>query len=175
MSARTRQIMLLRHAKAEPESLAGDFTRRLTEAGREHTTRLGARLHDLRLFPQSIYSSSAQRALDTAIIICEQLDIDDKQIGVRDDLYLAGIDTYLSLLKQLDPRYTRVMLVGHNPALEDLLQFLCNKPVKSDLDNGKLMLPATLMTLSFEGDWSALAAYSCELDGRLHGKLLTET
>ena len=165
--------MLLRHAKAEPESLAGDFTRSLTEAGRQQASRLGKHLYELRLFPQSIYSSSAHRALETASLICEQLDIDDKQIGVRDDLYLAGIDTYLSLLTQLDPRYTRVMLVGHNPALEDVLQFLSNKPVASDLDNGKLMLPATLLTLSFNNDWSALGAHSCELDSRLHGKRLT--
>lgn len=164
--------MILRHAKAEPDAIRGDFARKLTEAGRLHAEQLGQHLNELKLIPQSVYSSSAHRALETAELVCEQLFIRASGISVRDELYLADIDTFLSLLKPLNNRINRVMLVGHNPALEDLVDYLSEAPLESDQPSGKRMLPATMVMLEFDGDWSALTAKSCQQALVVHGKLL---
>lgn len=170
MANNSKEIMILRHAKAEAGSPAGDFARRLTEAGREHARRLGMQLHDQRLIPQSVYSSTALRAIETASLVCEQMAITSDQIVQKEALYLADVEIYLSLLQQVHPRITRVMLVGHNPVLEDLVDYLSRDPFISNQPSGKRLLPATLITLRYDGDWPALAAHSCNISHLIHGK-----
>lgn len=172
MSSNTKQIMILRHAKAEPEAAAGDYARALTAAGMQHASDLGRHIHDLKLIPQSIYCSSARRALETADRVCEQLFIEPGQIAVRDELYLADTGIFLSLLQGLNRRISRVMLVGHNPALETLVDWLSKDKFDSDLPSGKRLLPASLVVLGFDGDWASLGHHSCSLTHLIHGKLL---
>jgi len=172
MVANTKQIMILRHAKAETDSPAGDFHRALNETGRQQAVNLGQALLELKLIPQSIYSSTAKRALQTAEIVCEQLSIDGHGISPREALYLADTDTFLSLFHTLNERISRVLIVGHNPALEDLVDALSLTDFISDQPNGKRLLPASLVLLEFDGKWAELKADSCELKQRIHGKLL---
>ncbi|WP_438970365.1 SixA phosphatase family protein [Methylophaga sp.] len=170
MAIATKQIMLMRHAKAEPGSHGNDFSRRLTEAGQQHSINLGKLLYDLKLLPQSVYSSSATRALETASLVCEQLFIDSSQITIRDELYLANVYTLLSLLQQLDNRLSRVMLVGHNPALEELVDTLSHLNSGSNESSDNHMSPATLIMLEFQGDWFNLGSDSCNIIRRIDRK-----
>lgn len=175
MISNTKQIMILRHAKAEAEAIAGDHARALTPAGRQHATDLGHYIYDLKLLPQSIYCSSARRALETADCVCEQLFIDPGQVVVRDPLYLADNEIFLSLLKGLNQRINRVMLIGHNPALEILVDWLSQTGLNSDQPNGKRLLPASLVVLEFDGDWASLSQHSCIISHLIHGKALTQS
>ncbi len=172
MVANTKQILILRHAKAEAASPAGDFARSLTDIGRQQAENLGAALLEQKQIPQSIYSSTARRALQTAELVCEQLAMDTHDITRRDELYLADIETFQSLLRNINNRITRVLLVGHNPALEDLVEDLSQTDFVSDQPDGKKLMPASLVLLEFDGDWTDLKTGSCELKQRLHGKLL---
>lgn len=172
MVANTRQIMILRHAKAEAESRAGDFARCLTDSGRQQAGQVGAVLLEQKLIPQSIYSSTAKRAIQTAELVCEQLMIDKHDIAQRDELYLADPETFLSLLHGITDRIARVLLVGHNPVLEELVEALSETDFISDQPNGKKLLPASMVVLEFDGDWTTLKTGSCELRHRIHGKLL---
>ncbi len=172
MVANTKQIMILRHAKAEADSPAGDFARSLSETGRLQAGDLAAALLQQKLIPQSIYSSTAKRAMQTAELICEQLMMDKHDIALRDALYLADIETFLALLHSLNDRIKRVLLVGHNPALEDLVDYLSRTDFISDQPSGKRLLPASLLMLEFNGNWTELTSGSCELRQRIHGKLL---
>ena len=172
MVAKTKQIMVLRHAKAEAASPAGDFARSLTDSGRQQATDVGAALLEQKLIPQTIYTSTAKRALETAERVCEQLAIDKHDIAIRDELYLTDTETFLSLLHNINKRINRVLIVGHNPALEDLVEDLSHTDFVSDQPNGKRLLPASMVLLEFDGDWTDLKTGSCELKQRLHGKLL---
>lgn len=172
MVANTKQIMILRHAKAQADSPAGDFARSLTATGREQAGDVGAALLEQKLIPQSIYSSTAKRALQTAELICEQLVIDKHDIARRDELYLADTETFLSLFHDINDRISRVLIVGHNPALEDLVEDMSQAAFISDQPNGKKLLPASMVVLEFDGNWAELRTGDCELKQRLHGKLL---
>jgi phosphohistidine phosphatase len=169
-----KQIMLLRHAKAETGTLGGDFNRKLTSSGIEHATSLGIKLLELRLLPQLIYCSTAKRAAQTCDLVCEQLAIDTDTVQFDDRLYMADVGTFLSQLHRINNRFNRVMLVAHNPSLEDLVDYLATAVFDSDQPSGKRMLPATLVMLEFDGDWADLHAHSCRLALRLHGKLLEQ-
>lgn len=170
-----KQIMLLRHAKAEARTLGGDFSRKLTASGHDNAISLGKKLLELKLLPQLIFSSSAKRAQQTCDLVCEQLDIDTDNVQFSDALYMADVGTYLSQLGRINNRFRRVMIVAHNPSLEDLIDYLATAVFDSDQPSGKRLLPATLVMLEFEGDWSDLHAHSCSLALRLHGKLLDES
>ncbi len=165
-----KQIMLLRHAQAEASSHGGDFGRKLTENGRNHVKALTQKLLELKLLPQVIISSTAQRAVETSEIVCQLLAIDSEQILYRDELYHADVGTFLSQLHRLNNRFKRVLIVAHNPALEDLVDFLSTAEFDNEQPSGKRMLPATLLMLEFEGKWEDLRAHCCGVTLRQHGK-----
>lgn len=171
MTAITKKIMLLRHAKAESEAARGDHERALTVAGRQDAENLGQHLRDVKLIPQSIYCSSASRAMQTANIICEQLLIDPSQITTRETLYLANTDLFLSLLQGLNNRIRCVMIVGHNPTLETVVASLRNDLATAPTKDIHLS-PASLVVLEFDGDWSSLNHHSCFTKQVIHGKQL---
>lgn len=164
--------MLLRHAKAEAGTLGGDFSRKLTASGRASATSLGKKLLEQKLLPQIIFCSTATRTQQTCDLVCEQLHMDTDQVQYSDALYMADVGSFLSQLGRINNRFTRVMMVAHNPSLEDLVDYLSTAVFDSDQPSGKRMLPATMVMLEFSGDWADLHAHSCSLALRLHGKQL---
>ena len=82
---------------------------------------MGRLLAEESLVPEKILSSSALRALSTAQIVAEKAGY-SKEIDVREELYHAAPETYLNILQELDEE--RVLVVGHNPGLEELLERL---------------------------------------------------
>ena len=70
-----------------------------------------------------ILSSSARRARDTAEAAADQCGYESDVI-LSEDLYSFEPDAYLEALRGLSDGYERVMLVGHNPGLEELVDLL---------------------------------------------------
>jgi len=122
-----KTLLLMRHAKSSWKDTAiPDHDRPLAKRGLRDSNRMGELLGQRELIPQTILSSSAVRAAETAQIInticgcnCE--------ITLSDQLYLAEADTYITELSKLPDDLERVMLIGHNPGLESLLQVLSNQ------------------------------------------------
>lgn len=120
-----KTLLLMRHGKSSwkhPE--LPDHDRPLAKNGLRDAHRMGELIGRRELIPQLILSSSAVRAADTARIFCEICACTDNVIFV-DNLYLAEAETFITHLKALPDSLERVMLVGHNPGLESLLQMLC--------------------------------------------------
>ena len=85
--------------------------------------RLGRLLRAPELVPDRIISSSARRARDTAHRVAAEIRF-TAAIDERDELYLAGPEAYITAVKQLALHAERVLLVGHNPGLEELVLIL---------------------------------------------------
>ncbi|MCK9395147.1 MAG: histidine phosphatase family protein [Methylobacter sp.] len=132
-----------------------DFSRPLKKRGRRAAKRIGCWLREQHLIPDTILSSPATRALATAQRVCRQLDIDEAAIVCDSRLYEADAQTLLTVLKT-SCHERRVLLVGHNPGLEDLLLKLIPDSVPLSA-NGKCLPTAALAQLAFEGDWTELA------------------
>jgi phosphohistidine phosphatase len=157
----THELLLLRHAKSDWAVDMDDFSRPLKKRGRCAAKRIGRWLHEQRLIPDTVLSSPATRALATARLVCRQLDIDESAIVCDPRLYEADALTLLAVLKtRCDER--RVLLVGHNPGLEDLLLKLIPHSVPLSA-NGKCLPTAALAQLAFEGNWKDLAEGSAKL------------
>jgi phosphohistidine phosphatase len=84
---------------------------------------MGELLTDENLIPDLIVSSSAKRALATVEAVAEACDYGGDVLVTR-DLYHADPETFIEELQAVDDQASVVMVVGHNPGLEDLLEEL---------------------------------------------------
>ena len=119
-----RILLLLRHAKSSwKEQGLPDHDRPLNRRGKCDAPRMGRLLSDERLVPDRIVSSTAKRARTTALKVAEECGY-DKAIEINEDLYLATPESQLAVLRDLYFDEPCVMLIGHNPGMEDLVNML---------------------------------------------------
>jgi phosphohistidine phosphatase len=149
------ELLLLRHAKSDWPVDMDDFSRPLKKRGRRAAKQVGRWLSTQHLIPDTILSSPATRALETAQRVCRQLHIDESSIICDRRIYEADAQTLLAILKNLRHEQ-RVLLVGHNPGLEELLLFLVPHSIPLS-PNGKCLPTAALAQLAFESEWAELA------------------
>ena len=157
-----RELLLLRHGKAEAFHEHGDFRRELKNKGKRHAQRIAVWLAGRQLIPDHVISSSAERALNTARKCCKAMGLPAQYIQAERDLYLAAPQVLLQRLHGIPDEAQRVLLVGHNPGLEQLLQSLCSSPPPLPPDHN-LMPTATLAQLCFDGSWAALQPGQAQL------------
>ncbi|CRI64940.1 putative phosphohistidine phosphatase, SixA [Thiocapsa sp. KS1] len=158
-----RELLILRHAKSDWDSVASsDFERPLTKRGKSDAPKVGAWLYREGLVPDLVVSSPAERAKQTAAKVCKCLDIKKRQILWDTDIYEAEVPKLLSVLGRCSPDAAIVLLIGHNPGLEQLLMHLVGEDLEIP-DDGKLLPTATVARLEMPDDWSALPCGSAQL------------
>lgn len=119
-----KTLLVLRHAKSSwKEEGLDDHERPLNKRGKKDAPRMGQLLKEHDLVPELILSSSALRARHTAELVAEECEYNGEITGGR-ELYSFASEDYLEALAQVDDMYNRVMVVGHNPGLEELTQWL---------------------------------------------------
>ncbi|WP_242471080.1 SixA phosphatase family protein [Thiocystis violacea] len=155
--------MLLRHAKSDWESLVStDFERPLAKRGKSDAPKVGAWLYREGLVPDHVVSSPAERARQTAAKVCKRLDFKKKRIIWDEDLYEAGLPALLGVLSRCPEQAVTVLIIGHNPGLEELLMYLVGEDLEHP-DDGKLLPTATVARLEMPDDWSRLGPGSAQL------------
>jgi phosphohistidine phosphatase len=119
-----KTLTLLRHAKSGwNDPVARDFDRPLNAKGRRAALRIGAYLRDQHLSFDHVVASPAARVVETLEQVAEGSGTAinpawDKRI------YLASAMSLLDVLQESDDAYDSILLVGHNPGLEDLVLLL---------------------------------------------------
>jgi phosphohistidine phosphatase SixA len=115
-------LILLRHAKAEPQKTDGsDFERALTEQGTEDAGRIGTLLAEAGARPSRIVTSPAARALATAE---RALAAFGEVAVVQDPEIFEGTPGDLMEVLARHRDTTQLMLVGHNPGISELAGLL---------------------------------------------------
>ncbi len=123
-----KTLFLIRHAKSSWADMAlADRDRPLNDRGKRDAPKVGKRLAKRRVKPDLILSSPATRALTTAEIIAKKLDYKRSKIVVDDRLYAVSADELTDVIRQLNDKAERVMLIGHNPELTELAHRLSSK------------------------------------------------
>jgi len=122
--AHMKTVLLLRHAKSSwnhPE--LSDRERPLNKRGKRQAPEMGKLIYTESLTPDLILSSIARRACKTAEAVAKNCGYDG-EIDRIDDFYPGGTADYLRVLSELPDGVRRVMVIGHNPGLEELLRVL---------------------------------------------------
>ncbi len=123
-----KRVVIVRHAKAVPYGYDEDFTRDLTDRGVNDAALIGAGLKNRGVTPDTMISSPANRAIQTALIFAENLEFNKKQIIEKENIY-NGLTTseFLGLIKELPETAKTAFFFGHNPSfhyfVNNLLDF----------------------------------------------------
>jgi phosphohistidine phosphatase len=153
-----KTLLLMRHAKSSwkhPD--LPDNEPPLNKRGKKDAPAMGLWMREKKWVPQHILSSSAVRARETAECIALGSGYQEA-IDYLDRLYMAEADEYLAALREVPDQFERVLVVGHNPGMETLLQTLSGKI--------EALPTASLAVLSLPIDhWS-------ELTGDTNGKIV---
>lgn len=157
----SRELWLLRHAKAKRNERFEDFDRPLKKRGKLDALELGEWLQQQHLVPDWILSSPAKRAIGTATRVAEELEGHDLTIIKDKRLYAEGYEQLKAVLAECPEKAQRVLLVGHNPELEDLLICLVGSANVPDRD--KILTTTALARLAMPDDWTELSAESAQL------------
>lgn len=153
----SRELFILRHAKSDWDSgVSLDQERPLNKRGRKDAPRIGAWMREHYLYPGWVYCSTAARARETLTALVEELQLPTERIIYMDKLYLASLSVLLQILRDIPLEHNSVMLVGHNPGLEELVRYLAKLEVPLT-DSGKLMTTACLAQFKLPDDWSELS------------------
>lgn len=119
-----KTLLIMRHAKSSwKDDDLPDHDRPLNKRGKSDAPAAGNWLRQEELLPDLILCSTAQRARSTAEAVSEASGYEG-EIQYSRDLYAASPEDYLEALASLPDRYERVMLIGHNPGLGELLEEL---------------------------------------------------
>ena len=168
-----KTIYLARHAKSSWNSGAEtDFERPLSNRGVADAVRMGDELNNLGWKPEIIISSPAIRAKQTCHTYCQKLGFSTDDVVWNKDIYAAYVVTLLHILSALNESRSSVMLIGHNPAMEDLLQHFCLDTNAYRQKNGKLFTTGNVVKITVESSWKDLAMCEANLDKLLRPKLL---
>jgi phosphohistidine phosphatase len=167
-----RELLLLRHAKSDWDSDAtSDIERPLAKRGRRDAPRIGEWLYREGLVPSLILSSPAERARETTLRVCKGLDYKKRDIKWEPAIYEADLATLLRVLGDYGQAPSTLLMVGHNPGLEDLLRYLADDDL-DEIKEEKLLPTAALARLEMPDDWSALEPGSAMLSRIVRPKML---
>jgi len=122
-----KTLFLLRHAKAVSTGDGlRDFDRSLSDQGREQVERVGKDLKQQNIGFDLVLSSTALRARETTELV---LTAAGSMSEVRFDqrIYEASVQQLLELVCEIEEGKNEVLLVGHNPGLEELLKRLTGR------------------------------------------------
>ena len=145
-----KTITFLRHSKSSWDLDVSDINRPLNEFGINKIKKISNLSSDIFSQVEIIFSSPANRAIHTCIILANSLEIDLKKISIRNELYTFNMSQVYKFIQQIDNKYSNVALVGHNPAYTEISNYFS--------ENKILNLPtARWFCLKFDTDsWSEI-------------------
>jgi phosphohistidine phosphatase len=146
----TRELLLLRHGKAEKSRGGNDFDRPISDPGKRGAQRMATWIWRNDLMPDYVISSPAARALETARKACKAMGMGPQGIVEDQRIYEATTSELLQVLGDVPQAARRVLLVGHNPGLRKMLSYL-------DGENDERLPKAALARLELPENWQELA------------------
>lgn len=119
-----KALYLLRHAKSSwKETGLRDFDRPLNNRGREAAPLVGRFIRKGRLRIDVVLSSPATRARQTAALVKESAGLSAEPL-YDERIYEADAGRLLEVVRQAAASADALMLVGHNPGMEELVELL---------------------------------------------------
>lgn len=165
-----RQLILMRHGKSDWKDPVSDYQRPIKPRGFREARKVGEWLKAQGLVPELIISSPARRARETAETVAGAATYDPANIFWNDAVYMADVSELLDAIATTPDECRTLMVVGHNPGLEDLLFYLTDEvDVPED---GKVLPTATIAVLHTDSDWADLEHASCKVGVIVRGRYL---
>lgn len=128
----------MRHAKAAPREMRqDDKTRELTSEGIRQSRHIGGWFEERNIRFDLVISSSAARAEETARMVLESMNVEPPRMITEDALYEASVRQFLDYINNIEDGYERVLIVGHNPTISYLAEYLTKADI-GDMSTGSV-------------------------------------
>jgi phosphohistidine phosphatase len=157
-----KRLYLLRHAKSSwDDPTLADHDRPLAPRGRRAAKVMAKHLQRNEIAPELVLCSGSRRTRQTLKRIAPGLG-DSAEVQIRSELYAASSAELLEVLREQPDEVGSVMVIGHNPGIQDLALNLARGGPEIARVRRKFPTGA-LATLELEGSWRGLAPGTAEL------------
>lgn len=120
-----KQVLIIRHAKSSwANAFTGDFERPLNDRGHRDAPRMAEKMKARAVAIDAFLSSTANRALTTAIYFAEVYGKTKKDILLFPELYHAPEPIFYTVIKTISPEIDTVAIFSHNPGITDFVNSL---------------------------------------------------
>jgi phosphohistidine phosphatase len=127
-----KTLYLVRHAKSSWKyPNLDDFERPLNKRGRKNAPFMGKVLKKLKVAPDLVISSPANRAATTARIIAAAINYPLESIRYSEAIYEFSENALIHVVNQIDDTVNKAMVVGHNPAINGLANYIGDQPISN--------------------------------------------
>ena len=156
-----KRLMLLRHAKSDWHGDVPDHERPLSARGHRDAPLIGRWMVEHDAVPDLILTSTALRARQTCIWVCQELGEKAPTPRLEPKLYAASATEMLAVINHVPETATSVLVIAHLPGIQNLAMRLASVDSDEDavVDLASHYPTAGLTVLSHAGGWA-------ELDGR---------
>jgi phosphohistidine phosphatase len=153
-----KTVTLFRHAKSGEKGnpLIRDFDRPLSDRGLKAAPKMGVAMRERHLRPNLILCSPSVRTRQTLTLASAEAWDKAPKVRYDDRLYEASAQKILEVLQEVPDKVDHVMIVGHNPGMQDLAVMLAVSGGKHQQLKDKLPT-ASVVTLEFDEElWKDL-------------------
>ena len=159
-----KTLYILRHAKSDwGDSSLKDFDRPLNDRGWRAAKTIGQEMRERDLVPDLVFVSPAVRTRET-LARAEEGFGDKFEVIEERSIYLAETETLVDLIRGAPAHADRLMMVGHNPGMHELVLVLSDGPRNLREDVAHKFPTAALAEISFDvTEWSNVAPGSGRL------------
>lgn len=142
-------LYLLRHAKSSWDTASQqDFERPLANRGRKACALIGEFIKEKGIDFDLVLVSTAVRTRQTIELVKEQAKFRG-EVRYDERIYEATVSQLLEVIAQVDSDRASVLLVGHNPGVEELLTLLTGEQQRVTTANfAKIKIKATKWSAS---------------------------
>lgn len=139
MTDRFLRLIVMRHAKSSWASGGGiDHARPLNPRGRSDAPRIAQRLAELGWVADRVLSSDSARTQETWARMADVLPGIEQVVFTR-RLYHAGIEAFTEVVSAAPDRDRCLLVLGHNPGWEEVVEWLCGQSVRMTTANAVLL------------------------------------
>lgn len=145
-----KRLIIIRHGKSSWDLQVRDHDRVLAQRGIDDAHLVGEALKELNINPDTIWTSTAARALQTATLVTEYIDYSLNKLKLKRELYTFNSEELLSVIGSCDDSSNSLIIFSHNHGITDLVNLIGN----TRFDN----VPTTgVVVIDFDSDsWSSL-------------------
>ena len=153
-----KTLYLLRHAKSDwGDSSLKDFDRPLNDRGWKAAKAIGHEMRERDFAPDLVLVSPAVRTKET-LARAEEGFGDKLNVVENRAIYLAETETLVDLVRGTQNDADRLMIIGHNPGMHELVLVLANGPIELREEVAHKFPTAALAEISFDVDeWAEVA------------------
>lgn len=153
------KLAILRHAKSSWADVGqADFDRPLAPRGLEAAPRMGRHMLEMGLRPELVLCSPAARTRATAALALAAFEPERPRIVFDKVIYDATVEALGARLQRVPDGVATVLLIGHNPGLQELVLGLARRPLPKAYADLEVKLPtAALVVLDISAaSWASL-------------------